>query len=86
MVKNLPVNAGDPGLIPWYGRSLGIGNCNPLQYSCLKNFTDREVWQAIVHRVAESDTREQPSAQIHIATMEKRESLIVVCILNFICK
>ena len=86
MVKNPPVNTGDAGLIPGLRRSSGIGNCNPLQYSCLKNFTDREVWQAIVHRVAESDTREQPSAQIHIATMEKRESLIVVCILNFICK
>ena len=72
MVKNLPVNAGDAGLIPWWQRSLGVGNGNPLQYSCLKNFMERGVWQAIVHRVAESDTTEQPSTQIHIATMEKR--------------
>ena len=27
-------NAGDPGLIPGSGRSLGEGNGNPLQYSC----------------------------------------------------
>ena len=28
---------------------------NMLQYSCLKNPTDREVWQAIVHRVTNLD-------------------------------
>ena len=28
-------NAGDPVLIPGSGRSLGKGNSNPLQYSCL---------------------------------------------------
>ena len=28
-------NAGDPGFIPWLGRSPGEGNSNPLQYSCL---------------------------------------------------
>ena len=34
-------NAGDPGLIPGSGRSLGEGNGNLLQYSCLKNPMDR---------------------------------------------
>ena len=33
MVKNPPANAGDLGSIPWFGRSLGEGNGNPLQYS-----------------------------------------------------
>ena len=28
---------GDPGSIPWSGRSPGEGNGNPLQYSCLEN-------------------------------------------------
>ena len=37
VVKNLPANAGDSGSIPGSGRSLGEGNCNPLQYSCLGN-------------------------------------------------
>ena len=32
---------GDPGLIPGLGRSLGVGNSNPLQYSCLENSMDR---------------------------------------------
>ena len=37
-------NAGDPGSIPGSGRSSGEGNGNPLQYSCLENPMDREVW------------------------------------------
>ena len=44
MVKNLPVNAGnarDEGSIPASGRSPGVGNGNPLQYSCLENSMDR---------------------------------------------
>ena len=45
-------NAGDPGSIPGLGRSPGEENGNPLQYSCLENSMDREVWQAIVHGVA----------------------------------
>ena len=44
VVKNLPANAGDTrdvGLIPGLGKSLGVGNGNPLQYSCLENYIDR---------------------------------------------
>ena len=37
-------NVGDPGSIPGSGRSPGEGNGNPLQYSCLENPVDREVW------------------------------------------
>ena len=37
-------NVGDPGLIPWLGRSSGEGNGNPLQYSCLENPVDGEAW------------------------------------------
>ena len=36
MVQNQPTNVGDEGSIPGLGRSLGEGNGNPLQYSCLK--------------------------------------------------
>ena len=60
MVTNPPVNAGDVGLISGWGRCLGEGNGNPLQYSCLKSPKDRGIWQATVHGVAkESDTTEQ---------------------------
>ena len=37
-------NTGDPGLIPGVGRSLGEGNGNPLQYSCLENPRDGGAW------------------------------------------
>ena len=61
MVKNLPANAGDVGLIPGSGRSPGGGNGNPLQYSCLESSTDREAWQARARGVAELDIIEQLS-------------------------
>ena len=51
MVKNLPANLGDAGLIPGSGKSPGGGNGNPLQYSYLGNPMDRGAWQAIVHVV-----------------------------------
>ena len=37
-------NTGDPGSIPWEGRSPGEGNGNPLQYSCLENPMDGGTW------------------------------------------
>ena len=33
-----------------WGRSPGLGNGNPLQYSCPKNPMDRGAWQAVVQR------------------------------------
>ena len=46
MVKNLPSNTGDVGLIPGLGRSPGEGNGNPFQYSCLENPMNKGAWQA----------------------------------------
>ena len=57
VVKNPPANAGDTrdaGLIPESGRSLGVGNGNPLLYSCLENSMDRGAWQVTVQRVTKS--------------------------------
>ena len=51
MVKNLPANAGDLGLITGLGRSPGEGNDYPLQYSCLGNSIDRGAWRAAVQGV-----------------------------------
>jgi len=44
--KESACNAGDPSSIPM------LGNCNPLQYSCLENSVDRGAWQVTVHGVA----------------------------------
>ena len=43
LLKSLPANAGDArdtGSIPGLGRSPGVGNGKPLQYSCLENSKD----------------------------------------------
>ena len=37
VVKNLPANARESGLIPGLGRSPGGGHGNSFQYSCLEN-------------------------------------------------
>ena len=49
MVKNQPANAGDAGSLLGSGRSPGVGNGDPLQYSCLGNPMDRGTWQATVN-------------------------------------
>ena len=42
----------DLGWIPGLESSPGEGNGNPLQYCCLENPMDRELWQATVHGIA----------------------------------
>ena len=56
VVKNLPANAGEVGLIPGTGISLGGGHGNPLQYCCLGNPMNRGVWRVTVHAVANNQT------------------------------
>ena len=56
-VNSLPAKARDLDSIPGLGISLGDGNGDPLQYSCLENPMDREAWQATVHGVTKSRTR-----------------------------
>ena len=59
VVKNPPANAGDArdvGLMPGSGRSPGVGNGNPFQYSCLENLMDRRAWEVTVHGATKSQT------------------------------
>ena len=73
VVKNLPANAGDvsdAGSIPGLGRSLGGGNGNPLQCSCLENSIDKGAWRATVHGVTKSWTRLSNRAHT-LATAQK---------------
>ena len=60
VVQNLPANPrdiGDSGLIPGLGRSPGVGNGNPLQYSSLENPMDRGASQATVHEITTNQTQ-----------------------------
>ena len=59
-MKYPPANAGDTGdagSILELGRSPGIGNGNPLQYSCLENSMDRRSLWILDHGVTMSQTR-----------------------------
>ena len=59
VVKNPPANAGDArdvGLIPGSGRSPGVGNGNPFQYSCLENLMDKRAWEVTVYGATKSQT------------------------------
>ena len=49
-------DARDMGSILGSGRSPGVGNGNPLQYSCLGNPVERRSWWATVHGVTKSQT------------------------------
>ena len=51
--KESAYQVGDLSSIP--GRSLGEGNDNPLQYSCLENVMDRGAKWAAVQRIATDD-------------------------------
>ena len=60
-VETLPASARDirdASSIPGSGRSLGEGNGNPLQYSCLENPMDRGASWATIHEVAQLDMTE----------------------------
>ena len=55
--KNPLANVGDikdVGSVPGSGRSPGVENGSPLQYSCLENSIDRGAWWATVHGIAKS--------------------------------
>ena len=75
----------DVGLIPRLGRSTGVRNGNPLQYSCLDNPMNRGACRATAHRVVHSQTLMQRPAQLYWCTFWKgstwraRRSVICSC-------
>ena len=56
--KESACKAGDPGLIPGWGRSPGEGHGNSLQYSCLESPMDRGAWGTTISGVAELNVTE----------------------------
>ena len=68
VVKNLSASAEDgrdAGSIPGLGKSSGIGNGNPLQYSCLENSMDRRTRHTTVHGTLKSWTQLRDWAYTH---------------------
>ena len=63
MVKNLSANASHTRLIPGLARSLGEGNGNSLQYSCLGNPMTEEPGRLHSMGRKESDMTEYTHAQ-----------------------
>ena len=45
--KESACNLGDPRSVPGSGRFPGVGNGNPLQYSCLENSKARGAWRSM---------------------------------------
>ena len=74
--KTLPAGGEDAGLIPGSGRSLGVGNSNPLQYPCLENSMDRGAWQATIHGVAKSQTQLSNSGCTQSILLKKGKSKV----------
>ena len=71
VVRSPPANAEDirdTGSIPGSGKPPGVGNGNPLQYSCLENPMNRGPWQATVHGVAKSQTRLSPHRDLWVGS------------------
>ena len=62
--KESTCSAGDTGSISGSGRSPGGANGNPLQYSCLKNPTDKGTWWATIQKVTKS--QDWVTKQTHI--------------------
>ena len=74
VVKNPPAKAGgirDMGSVAGSGRSPGGGDGSSLQYSGLENPMNRGVWQATVHRVAQSRTQ-QKWLRTHVLKVSSR--------------
>ena len=82
VVKNLPTNAGDWGLVPGSGRSPGEGNVNPLQYSCLGNPKGQEAagyspWgiKRVGHNLATKQQQSPPTRDQTLVPSIARQTL-----------
>ena len=81
MIKNSPANAGDVSLSPTLGRSPGVGNGNPLQYSCLEDSMDREGWWATPWDCKDMDMTEHACmhAHTHVLPLIRGSGGILCC-------
>ena len=70
------------GSIPGLGRSPGVGNGSPLQYSCLKNPMERGAWRASPQGHKESDTTESRREELKQKGRGERELFLLLLLLN----
>ena len=86
MLKNLPVNERDTRdevLIPGSGRFPGVGNVNPLQYSCLDNSTERSLAGYSPRGYKESDMTGRTTMRLWYGSqMRGINRLVRVCIIR----
>ena len=61
---------GDEGSISASGRSPGVGNGNPLRYSCLGIPVDSGGWQSTVHGITKSGTTDH--TRVHVLYQQLR--------------
>ena len=66
--KEVLASAGDLGSILRWERSPGGENGNLIQYSCLENSMDREVWWALVHGVTKEAGHDLMQLSTHTHT------------------
>ena len=79
VLVNPPGNASRckrPGLDPWVRKIPWRRAWQPLQYFCLENSMDRGAWQAIVHRVAESQIQLKRLSTHTCITLVTKENLL----------
>ena len=63
--KESACSAWEAGSIPGSRRSPGVGNGNPLQYSCLENPRDRGAWWATSMGCKDSDMTERLNMHVY---------------------
>ena len=88
MVKNLPATAGATGdvdLIPGLGKSLGGGNGDPFQYSCLgESHGQRSLTDYTQYGQKELDKTELLDTDTHIQILTKILMTSLVCITDIV--
>ena len=81
--KEFTCNVGDLDLIPGLGRSLGGGNGNPLQYSCLENPHGQRSLVSYSSRGGKASPMTEASTALHSIKHNKREyekEFLYICI------
>ena len=86
MVKNLPAIQETRVQSLGSGRSPGVGNGNPLQYSCLENYMLGGAWRVTAHGITNSWTQLSNTLCVSLFCIRWTKIDSVYRILNDVCK